>query len=307
MSEGGEARNHEAEVEAVARALDHWVLGGEDLNLRAAQDAIAALDAVGSVLRSPKGEDHELREKIADELAHNDECGSRQLASRAEYLADADAILRIVGERSPQDEAGRRRYPTILTGEAATAARHAEHGSPQGEDHETGLAEFQEGLTSALNRHGVPAMPSWDAAIDWLAEHGPSPVSGTELDTAKLRMLHNMSYREIADYVHRLETDAAKLMEAGDRLAAAIRGLDSYAASSQTAPLERAQRALKRWDKALAGFSVDAPTEPDTARLVAGIQWVRGMCSDEEPYEVIDATLAELLDGASGGGKGGET
>jgi hypothetical protein len=35
-------------------------------------------------------------------------------------------------------------------------------------------AEFRDGLTRALNRHGVPAMPSWDAAIDWLAEHGSS-------------------------------------------------------------------------------------------------------------------------------------
>ncbi len=31
---------------------------------------------------------------------------------------------------------------------------------------------FQEGLTEALNAHGVPAKPSWRAAIDHLAEHG---------------------------------------------------------------------------------------------------------------------------------------
>jgi len=32
---------------------------------------------------------------------------------------------------------------------------------------------FQEGLTAALNAYGVPAMPSWRAAIDYLAENGP--------------------------------------------------------------------------------------------------------------------------------------
>lgn len=33
------------------------------------------------------------------------------------------------------------------------------------------LREFQEGLTKALNAHGVPAMPSWPEAIDYLARH----------------------------------------------------------------------------------------------------------------------------------------
>jgi hypothetical protein len=37
------------------------------------------------------------------------------------------------------------------------------------------LREFQEGLTKALNEHGVPAMPSWREAIDWLAAHGGQP------------------------------------------------------------------------------------------------------------------------------------
>lgn len=43
------------------------------------------------------------REKIADELAYNDECGPGPV-SRQEYLDDADAILRIVREH----EAGER-------------------------------------------------------------------------------------------------------------------------------------------------------------------------------------------------------
>jgi hypothetical protein len=34
------------------------------------------------------------------------------------------------------------------------------------------LREFQDELTKALNAHGVPAMPSWQDAIDYLATHG---------------------------------------------------------------------------------------------------------------------------------------
>jgi hypothetical protein len=45
-------------------------------------------------------EDVALREKIADELARNDECGPGPV-SRQEYLDDAAAILRIVAEFSP--------------------------------------------------------------------------------------------------------------------------------------------------------------------------------------------------------------
>lgn len=33
---------------------------------------------------------------------------------------------------------------------------------------------FVDGLTDALNSHGVPAMPSWREAIDYLARHGGS-------------------------------------------------------------------------------------------------------------------------------------
>lgn len=34
-------------------------------------------------------------------------------------------------------------------------------------------------------------------------------------------------------------------------------------------------------------------------QLRAGVQWVRGMCSDGEPLEVIDAKLGEILNGAA--------
>jgi hypothetical protein len=170
MPEGGEARNHEAEVEAIARAIYAALHPSDSGPIRyqqerwfdAARSAIAVLDAARCpacdgtgvrrspqgedpqtraheaemrkehgmspqgeewnrvegaseevYVRSPQGEDHELRreisenaplrEKIADELAHNDECGAGPV-SWQEYLADADAILRIVAEHGPSPE-----------------------------------------------------------------------------------------------------------------------------------------------------------------------------------------------------------
>jgi len=55
-AEGGETRNHEAEVETVARALEPHMSGGPMTLKRASNAAIAALDAVR---RPPQGEDHE--------------------------------------------------------------------------------------------------------------------------------------------------------------------------------------------------------------------------------------------------------
>lgn len=43
-----------------------------------------------------------LMARIADELRHNDECGSRELMSEDEYMDDARAILRIVDEHPPE-------------------------------------------------------------------------------------------------------------------------------------------------------------------------------------------------------------
>jgi hypothetical protein len=61
-----------------------------------AQHAVpGAPSRVGSVAV----EDVELRERIADELVHNDECGPGPV-SRQEYLDDAAVILRIVAEFS---------------------------------------------------------------------------------------------------------------------------------------------------------------------------------------------------------------
>ena len=39
---------------------------------------------------------------------------------------------------------------------------------------------FVEGLTQALNEHGVPAMPSWREAIDWLAANGAHRREGPD-------------------------------------------------------------------------------------------------------------------------------
>jgi hypothetical protein len=48
------------------------------------------------------------------------------------------------------------------------------------------------------------------------------------------------------------------------------------------------KRALER---IAGGLSAAATARPDPHPLIA---WIRGMCSDEEPYELIDAKLAEL-------------
>jgi hypothetical protein len=76
-------------------------------------DVDAHLDA-GS---SPQDEDHELREKIAVQLAENDQCGVGPL-SRQEYLDDAEAIMSIIRTYGGTQEPRR---------------------SPQGEDHEAGI------------------------------------------------------------------------------------------------------------------------------------------------------------------------
>jgi hypothetical protein len=97
---------------------------------------------------------------------------ARDLMLRVESLA----LTKVNGELD--DEL--RRAAESAAGELARLARLYEDrlGDPAhyvGEEvvaQSPELAEFQEGLTRALNRHNVPAMPSWDAAIDWLAAHG---------------------------------------------------------------------------------------------------------------------------------------
>ena len=76
MSEGGDARNHEAEIEAVAEALSAYFDTGQTILMEIASAAIDALDAVRRsptaedavrlayedgfrAGRSPQGEDHE--------------------------------------------------------------------------------------------------------------------------------------------------------------------------------------------------------------------------------------------------------
>lgn len=47
---------------------------------------------------------------------------------------------------------------------------------------------------------------------------------------------------------------------------------------------------------ALSGHPRGAGDPSDVDRLRAGISWARGMCSDSEPHEQIDAFLGRLLD-----------
>lgn len=93
-----------------------------------------------------------LREKIADELAHNDECGSGPL-SRQEYLDDADALLGLI-------QAGLAREGWMPPG-----AR-----SPQGEDHEAGIEAAKETDAARSIPDGEqgpwPGTPLFDAEVD---------------------------------------------------------------------------------------------------------------------------------------------
>jgi hypothetical protein len=76
-------------------------------------------------------------------------------------------------------------------------------------------------------------------------------------------------YHDAGCPVPRLEARVVELEAAGEALADAIRALDSYAASSQVAPLERSERAVKALDQwaalAAAGEGEGRPprSEPD--------------------------------------------
>jgi hypothetical protein len=56
-------------------------------------------------------------------------------------------------------------------------------------------------------------------------------------------------FGELREDRDRLEARVVELEAAGEALADAIRALDSYAASSQVAPLERTERAVKALDQ----------------------------------------------------------
>jgi hypothetical protein len=56
-------------------------------------------------------------------------------------------------------------------------------------------------------------------------------------------------YHDAGCPVPRLEARVVELEAAGEALADAIHALDSYAASSQVAPLERSERAVKALDQ----------------------------------------------------------
>jgi hypothetical protein len=110
-----------AEMEAVARAWGYRP--GAPYWKGALNDASVAIEALNRV-RDARGDgEAELREKIADELAENDQCGVGPL-SRQEYLDDAEAVLSL-----------------IRTYGGTQAAR-----SPQGEDHEADLLRIRAAL-----------------------------------------------------------------------------------------------------------------------------------------------------------------
>jgi len=91
------------------------------------------------------------------------------------HEAEVEAVAKELAMRLPPNMAT---YATVYA-QVAIAALDAVRRSPH-----VNLTEFQEGLTRALNRHGVPAMPSWDAAIDWLAEHGGRSPQGEDDEVA---------------------------------------------------------------------------------------------------------------------------
>lgn len=75
------------------------------------------------------------------------------------------------GEQPTIDDLPRRRAPEPEA--EVEALRSQLRGAVErAEQAERELRGFVDGLTEALNDHGVPAMPSWGDAIDWLAAHG---------------------------------------------------------------------------------------------------------------------------------------
>jgi hypothetical protein len=86
------------------------------------------------------------------------------------------------------------------------------------------LAEFQEGLTRALNEHGVPAMPSWQAAIDWLAEHGGRIGSQGPAATSSARIRERIEAKR-PHHVDPASVLAALLAESPEATVAAIEAL----------------------------------------------------------------------------------
>jgi len=154
MSEGGEARNHEAEVEAVATAIAaHF--GPNDSPYDAARSAIAALDAVR---RSPQsGDTREPWERALDNAYRGplETPGGKggEARNEAEIEAVKEAVFRAGGlvSDAAADRIARaaldavRRSPQggqISDADAAALDALADHpkpgkiGSPQGEDHE---------------------------------------------------------------------------------------------------------------------------------------------------------------------------
>ena len=96
MSEGGEARNHEADIHAVALRAFHRALDLDDAHMDDAVRAavVAALDAVR---RSPQDEDHEAGIDIAEDAY-------QRLVAAGFTPKTADGMLRAYLSRCPSPE-----------------------------------------------------------------------------------------------------------------------------------------------------------------------------------------------------------
>lgn len=131
----------------------------------------------------------DLREKIADTLRHNDECGLC-VASREEYLADADEILRLVAEHGRQSGVydgwgilelmGHRRLGGIVTEVEVAGAAMIRIDVP---------GEGEEG-TYATQLYSPSALycltPTTEEAARAVARHNrPQPVQRWELPAAR--------------------------------------------------------------------------------------------------------------------------
>jgi len=136
----GEARDHEAEVEAAifdvltregvifASRFPIGRVQAREFRQRVAK-AIAALDAVR---RSPQGEDHEL-----DERALDTPLGARQRAQTQRDVADILEFGSPQGEDQACDCGAKPGQPCYV--DADGPQYHALRGVPQGEDHEAGI------------------------------------------------------------------------------------------------------------------------------------------------------------------------
>jgi len=160
--EGGEARNHEADIHAVALRAFHRALDLDDAHMDDAVRAavVAALDAVR---RSPQGEDHEAEvEAVARAMYETYDAAKRQpwkalkrdspnaahrwMEQGEVAIAALDAL-----RRSPQGESRRKGHdPGCVLPSAHKGPCRPR--SPQGEDHEPWAESEAERLRESLRQ-----------------------------------------------------------------------------------------------------------------------------------------------------------